>query len=100
MIGGILNKTRKLKGITAQQMADHLDMGLRAYRNYESNDRQPSLETLVKIANKLDVTTDYLLDRTSEYDLDDKKNNLAQVAEKYPSYETKQDQDAESDTPT
>lgn len=47
-----LNQTRKSKGITAQQMADHLSMGLRAYRNYESNDRSPSLETLVKIADK------------------------------------------------
>ena len=59
-----LNQTRKSKGITAQQMADHLSMGLRAYRNYESNDRSPSLETLVKIADKLEVSTDYLLGRT------------------------------------
>lgn len=51
MIGGILNKTRKLQGFTAQQMADCLDINLRSYRAYESNDRQPSLQTLVKIAD-------------------------------------------------
>lgn len=63
MIGEVLNKTRKSQGITAQQMADYLDMGLHSYRKYESNDRQPSLKTLVKIADKLNVTTDYLLCR-------------------------------------
>ena len=61
MIGKTLNETRKTKSFTAQQMADHLSIGLHSYRKYESNDRQPSLEMLVKIAVKLDVTTDYLL---------------------------------------
>lgn len=64
MFGEILNKTRKSKGITAQQMADYLNINLRSYRAYESNDRQPSFETLLKIADKLDVSTDYLLGRT------------------------------------
>ena len=63
MIGNILNKTRKAQGITAQQMADELGIGLRSYRHYESNDRQPSLQMLVKMADKLNVTTDYLLGR-------------------------------------
>lgn len=63
MLGEILNKTRKSKGITAQQMADYLNINLRSYRAYESNDRQPSLGTLVKIADKLNVSTDYLLGR-------------------------------------
>lgn len=51
-----LNFIRKLKGFTAQQMADYLSMGLRAYRNYESGDRFPSADALVKIADKLDVS--------------------------------------------
>ena len=63
MLGETLNKTRKSQGITAQQMADYLNISLRSYRYFESNDRQPSLQTLVKIADKLNVTTDYLLCR-------------------------------------
>ena len=63
MIGDLLNKTRKAQGFTAQQMADHLGITLRSYRHYESNGRQPSLQMLVKIADKLNVTTDYLLGR-------------------------------------
>ena len=58
-----LNQTRKQKGFTAQQMADCLQIGLRSYRNYESADRQPSLDMLVQIADLLDVSTDYLLGR-------------------------------------
>ena len=63
MIGDILNKTRKSQGLSAQQMADHLGINLRSYRAYESNDRRPSLQMLIKIADKLNVTTDYLLGR-------------------------------------
>lgn len=63
MFGEILNKTRKSQGITAQQMADYLKINLRSYRAYESNDRQPSFDMLVKIADKLNVSTDYLLGR-------------------------------------
>ena len=58
-----LNTIRKSRGITAQQMADILNMGLRAYRNYESGDRFPSPEALVKIADTLDVSIDYLMGR-------------------------------------
>lgn len=65
MFGEVLNKTRKSQRITAQQMADYLNINLRSYRAYESNDRQPSFDMLVKIADKLNVTTDYLLCRVS-----------------------------------
>lgn len=58
-----LNQVRKSRKLPAQRMADYLNMGLRSYRNYESGDREPSLDTLVKIADILDVSTDYLLCR-------------------------------------
>lgn len=58
-----LNQTRKSKGVTAQQMADLLHINIRSYRAYESADRSPNLEILVKIADILEVSTDYLLCR-------------------------------------
>ncbi len=58
-----LNETRKKKGYTAQQMADNLGILIRSYRKYESGDVMPPLDTLVKIADILDVSTDYLLCR-------------------------------------
>ncbi len=69
MFSEMLNQTRKTKGITAQKMADQLGIGLRSYRNYESGDRQPSLEMLVKIADILEVSIDYLLCRTENPNL-------------------------------
>ena len=58
-----LNTVLKSKGFTAQQMADLLNINIRSYRAYESADRMPNLEILVRIANILDVSTDYLLCR-------------------------------------
>ena len=61
MFGEQLNKTRKLKGFTAQQMADYLGVTIGSYRMYESNKRRPSFESLIKISAKLEVSVDYLL---------------------------------------
>ncbi len=63
VFGKRLNQARKERGQTAQNMADMLGVGLRSYRAYESGDREPYFETLVKIADYLDVSTDYLLGR-------------------------------------
>lgn len=63
MFSDRLNKTRKARGLTAQQMADALNTSLRNYRKYESGDTRPSFEGLIIIADKLNVTTDYLLCR-------------------------------------
>lgn len=58
-----LNQTRKSKGLSAQYMANYLGMQIRGYRKYESGDSSPSLDSLVKIADILEVSTDYLLCR-------------------------------------
>ena len=49
-----LNQKRKQQGLSAKQMASLLGMELRSYRNYESGDREPSLATLIKIADILE----------------------------------------------
>lgn len=58
-----LKEARKARHMTAQQMADILQTGIRNYRKYESGDAKPTLEGLVLIADTLNVTTDYLLCR-------------------------------------
>ena len=63
MFGTRLNKTRKTKGYTAAQMAEVAGVNLHSYRKYESNDRQPSYDILIKLADTLDVSTDFLLGR-------------------------------------
>lgn len=63
MFSSRLNSIRKSKGFTAQYMADALHTGIRNYRKYESGHANPTLDGLVKIADILDVSTDYLLCR-------------------------------------
>ena len=58
-----LNAVRKDKGFTAQSMADYLSISIRTYRFYESGHSQPNLDALVMIADRLGVSTDYLLCR-------------------------------------
>lgn len=51
---------------TQQQMADFLGITRPAYTAYERGTRQPDYETLKKLADFFDVSTDYLLGRTDE----------------------------------
>lgn len=63
MFGKRLNYIRKKQGYTAQKMADILSVSIRTYRHYESGHTFPSSDTLVKIADTLNVSIDYLLGR-------------------------------------
>lgn len=58
-----LRKVRKLRKIKLQQMADSLNISLRAYQHYESGARCPSYNLLVQIGDILNVPIDYLLGR-------------------------------------
>ncbi|MCI8678089.1 MAG: helix-turn-helix transcriptional regulator [Lawsonibacter sp.] len=58
-----LRAVRMARKITQQKLSDTLGIALRTYQGYEQGEREPSLETLVKIADILNVPTDYLLCR-------------------------------------
>jgi len=58
-----IRNTRHEKGLTAQMMADNFDIKIRMYINYDSWDRDLPIEILVKIADILDVSLDYLMCR-------------------------------------
>lgn len=66
--GRMLRKARMDSGITQQQAAEAVGITLRVYQSYEQGKHSPSLESLVKLADLLHVTTDYLLGRTGERD--------------------------------
>lgn len=63
-----LREMRLKCGLTQQNMADRLGIGLRSYQKYEEGSRNPNLEFLVKIADILNITTDYLLARVNSAD--------------------------------
>ena len=50
-----LRAARKRRGLTQQQMADHLNIHRTAYTKYETTDVEPSLFTFGKIVRILDV---------------------------------------------
>ena len=62
-IGTKLKILRKQSNITQQTLSDKLFISLRTLQYYEQGVRSPNLETLVKIADILNVTTDELLGR-------------------------------------
>ena len=53
---------RLQKGLTQRQMADSFGITERNYQRYEATD-SPSNDTLIKLAEFFEVTTDYLLGR-------------------------------------
>ena len=58
-----LRACRKKKHFTQQNMADNLSLSLNAYQKYEQDERFPSADTLVRIADLLECSIDYLLGR-------------------------------------
>lgn len=65
MFGKQLRKIRMEKRFTQQKLSDSVGIALRTYQCYEQGTREPSLSTLVSIADTLDVSTDILLERES-----------------------------------
>lgn len=63
MFGKRLRAARMHRGITQQKFADSLSVALRSYQGYEGCTRYPSFDLLVKMADILDVPTDWLLGR-------------------------------------
>lgn len=58
-----LRKMRMKRNLTQQNMADAINVALRSYQCYETGTRTPSYDLLVRIADTLDVSIDYLLGR-------------------------------------
>lgn len=55
---------RKERGLLQKDVAAYLHLTVAAVSNYEKNVRMPNPETLVRLADLYDVSTDYLLQRT------------------------------------
>ena len=60
--GKKLKSLRTGMKLTQQQLADRLGVAKSIISYYESGDRYPSYDVLIKISHIFHVTTDYLLD--------------------------------------
>ncbi len=58
-----LKESRLSVGMTQRQIADALSIAQPSYIRYENGSSEPTLENLVKIADILDVSVDFLLGR-------------------------------------
>ena len=58
-----LLKLRRERGLKQQEMADALDISLRAYQYYERGEREPLLSLAVRMADFFDLSLDELVGR-------------------------------------
>ncbi|AOP14574.1 HTH-type transcriptional regulator Xre [Bacillus licheniformis] len=61
MLGKRIAALRKEKGLSQYELADRLGFSRGKLANYEQGTREPDYETLIKIADFFEVSTDYLL---------------------------------------
>ena len=62
--GELLASLRRERGILQKELAAYLNVTVATISNYEKGVHAPDYETLVKLADFFDVSTDYLLQRT------------------------------------
>lgn len=58
-----LREMRMKRGLTQQRLSDILGIAIRSYQCYETGTRTPNYSLLIRIADTLDVSLDYLLGR-------------------------------------
>lgn len=63
MIGKRLKELRIRKGLSQEELGSIIGVTKVSICGYENNTRFPSLDNLIKLANTLETTTDYLLGR-------------------------------------
>lgn len=77
-MGQRIKKARKEKGLTQEQLAELCDLSTAHIGHVERGSRALSIETLVKIAMVLEISTDYiLLDIVTDKDMNFEKITVA-----------------------
>lgn len=56
-----LKEIRLSRGYTQKNVADYLQVSVNVYSRYELEKRQPSIDSLMKMADFFDVSIDYML---------------------------------------
>ena len=64
-----LKEIRKRKGISQLKLAMDLHMNQNTVSRYETGEREPGINELIKIADYFNVSVDYLIERTDNPNL-------------------------------
>ena len=70
MFGEKVKELRTGMGWTQQELGNRLQVSKQSVSNWENGNIMPSIELLVRISDLFQVTTDYILDRSSNMSLD------------------------------
>ncbi len=60
-----LKEIRSSKGISQLKIAMDLNMNQNTISRYETGEREPGINELIKIADYFNISVDYLLERTN-----------------------------------
>lgn len=66
MLGERIKLLRKEQSMTQDQLAEYINVSRSSVNGYENDNVEPSLSVLIKIADRFNVSLDYLLERTEE----------------------------------
>jgi transcriptional regulator with XRE-family HTH domain len=64
--GSNLKHIRTNSGLTQKQLAESTGLGVRTIQQYEANDRKPTFDALIALADYFQVSIDYLVGRSDE----------------------------------
>lgn len=65
LVGRRVREARRARGLTAEMLAERVDLATESLRHIEIGSSKPSLQALYRIASVLGVSMDYLTGRTS-----------------------------------
>jgi len=71
MVNSFADRLKSLideKGINQSALAKHTKLGTSTISQWVNGQRQPSVEYIIILANYFDVSADYLLGRTKDYE--------------------------------
>lgn len=66
LTGQRIREARKIRGWTAEVLAEKVGLATESLRHIENASSKPSLQTLFKIATELNVSLDYITGRTAD----------------------------------
>lgn len=90
-IGAKIKKLRKQRNWTQETLGKKVGASPRVIGYYESEERFPSPDTIAKLSEILEVTTDFILGRSTELDIK-KHNKFKEIMERLDTLpEDKQD---------
>jgi hypothetical protein len=61
-----LQELKKQNNLMQKKIATDNDLSLRAYQYYERGEREPSMSSLISLADYFDVSLDYLVGRLDD----------------------------------